>query len=85
VTTTLALHLLGKDQTLQDRIVDELLRAKSKLNGSPISYPDLREFVLLNRFIDEVHRLYPAEWLLTRQAVHTERLPVESSFVAASK
>jgi cytochrome P450 len=36
---------------------------------------DVRTFGLLNRFIDEVHRLYPAEFLLTRQAIDTHRLP----------
>ena len=60
---------------LQNRIVDELARVKSKSGAAPFSHPDLREFVLLNRFIDEVHRLHPAEWLLTREAIRTERLP----------
>ena len=31
--------------------------------------------VLLNSFIDEMHRLYPAEWLLTRVADQNDRLP----------
>jgi pentalenene oxygenase len=75
MTTTMALHLLGKDPALQNRIVDELARVKSKLGAAPISHLDLRELVLLNGFIDEVHRLYPAEWLLTREAIRTDRLP----------
>jgi cytochrome P450 len=75
ITTTLALHLLGKDQALQERIFDEIMQAKSGSSVSSMSHSDLRELGLLNRFIDEVHRLYPAEWLLTREAVWAERLP----------
>jgi cytochrome P450 len=75
MTTTLALHLLGNDQALQERIVDEFVQAKIRLSALPMNRSELRELVLLNGFIDEVHRLYPAEWLLTREAVHAERLP----------
>jgi cytochrome P450 len=80
VTTTLALHVLGKDPVLQERLVDEIMRAKVKttdrrLDSLPRSLSELRTLVHLNRFIDEVHRFYPAEWLLTRRAERTDRLP----------
>jgi cytochrome P450/glycosyltransferase involved in cell wall biosynthesis len=75
ITTTVALHMLGKHPALENCIADEVARVKRQLGAAPLNYSTVREFVLLNRFIDEVHRLYPAEWLLTRTAMHTERLP----------
>jgi cytochrome P450/glycosyltransferase involved in cell wall biosynthesis len=75
ITTTMALHMLGTHPDLQDRIADEVSTVKRQLGASPLGYSALREFVLLNRFIDEVHRLYPAEWLLNRDALQTDRLP----------
>jgi cytochrome P450/glycosyltransferase involved in cell wall biosynthesis len=79
-TTTLALHRLGKDRILQERLFDEIMEARAKWNGAaglalPSSLAELRDLVLLNSFIDEVHRLYPAEWLLTRVADQRDRLP----------
>ncbi|MCC6889144.1 MAG: cytochrome P450 [Hyphomicrobiales bacterium] len=71
VTTTVALHLLGRNAILQQQIVDEIAGPGARLP----SQSELRAFDLLNRFIDEVHRLDPAEWLLTREVVQAERLP----------
>jgi cytochrome P450 len=65
LTTTLALQLLGNDQALQERIVDEFMQAKNSLGTLPMNRYELKELVLLNGFIDEVHRLYPAEWMLS--------------------
>lgn len=75
MTIATALHLLGRDQALQERLVGEVMQAKSRSGATSMSQSDLKELILLNRFIDEVYRLYPAEWLLTREAVQADRLP----------
>ncbi|MFN0262779.1 cytochrome P450 [Tepidamorphus sp. 3E244] len=72
VTMAIALHRLGTNPDLQAQIVEEIENA-----GTPGEYGgrDTKTLTRLNRFLEEVHRLHPAEWMLTRSARSDERLP----------
>lgn len=75
IPTYLSIFLCGKNPAHQERIADEIAAFSELSTPGAREHFDYRRMPSLNRFIDEVLRLYPSEWLLTRQANQSERLP----------
>lgn len=74
VSTTLSwgLRLLADHPVVQDRIVEEVRCVGQQAGGTIADVFTLRYTSMV---LDEILRLYPNEWLLTRRAVKEDRLP----------
>jgi cytochrome P450 len=68
-TLNWAWYLSSQHPDVEQRLFDE---ANTLANLSEIA--DLSKLVYSRQVIDEVMRLYPAGWLLTRKALHDDRL-----------
>jgi cytochrome P450 len=68
-TLNWAWYLISQHPDVEQRLFDE---ANTLANLSEIA--DLSKLVYSRQVIDEVMRLYPAGWLLTRKALHDDRL-----------
>jgi cytochrome P450 len=68
-TLNWAWYLISQHPDVEQRLFDE---ANALANLSEIA--DLSKLVYSRQVIDEVMRLYPAGWLLTRKALHDDRL-----------
>lgn len=80
ITAAAALFRLGQDDLLQAKIAEEIASFNAGPSPGVNARDDLKKYSKLNSYIDEIHRLYPAEWMLSRQVRNTERLP--SGFLA---
>jgi|GEM_PF-6131071 len=80
ITAAAAIVHLGQDDALQAEIAAEVAAGLSAKPLASHMREDLKTYRKLNGFIDEIHRLYPAEWMLSREVAKTERLP--SGFLA---
>lgn len=71
-TLAWAARLLADHPAVQERIVDEV---ESERRSSDAGAADVFSLRYTSQVLDEVLRLYPNEWLLTRRAAEEDRLP----------
>ncbi|MGH9740049.1 MAG: cytochrome P450 [Candidatus Acidiferrales bacterium] len=67
-TTAWAWYLLSQHADVAEKLSDEVR------NRSFSSFDDLPKFIYTRRVLDEVMRLYPSGWLLTRRALNDDHL-----------
>jgi cytochrome P450 len=68
-TLSWAWYLISQHPEVEQRLFNEL---NTMMTGSELS--DLPKFLYTRQIIDEVMRLYPTGWLLTRRALHDDCL-----------
>jgi cytochrome P450 len=71
VTLTWALYLLSRHPGVARRLRDELDQV---LNGQPPTVDNLSKLTYTRMVLDETLRLYPAAWMLQRQAIDEDHI-----------
>jgi pentalenene oxygenase len=71
------LHVLARDQVLQEQVRAEVLEVFDGAGGAAPTITRLRELALTERVVREVLRLYPPGWILGRRTLVDKRIGAE--------